>query len=115
MMNNDDEDDHPYLSSVFRTSSNIAYRSATVPPSSRMRLVCVPVLLLLAAPSARPAPSDLARGYLPPPPAEVPPPPPPPPADPPACELVTEEVEEEVTVEECSAVDTETCDTGTWG
>ena len=80
-----------------------------------MRLVCVPVLLLLAAPCARPAPSDLARGYLPPPPAEVAPPPPPPAADPPACELVTEEVEEEVTVEECSAVDTETCDTGTWG
>ena len=95
--------------------TNTAYRSATA-PSSRMRLVCVPLLLLLAAPRARPAPSDLARGYLPPPPAEVAPPPPPPPpaADPPACELVTEEVEEEVTVEECSTVDTETCDTGTW-
>ena len=72
--------------------------------------MCVPLLLLLAAPRARPAPSDLARGYLPPPPAEVAPPPPPPAA----CELVTEEVEEEVTVEECSTVDTETCDTGTW-
>ena len=93
--------------------TNTAYRSATA-PSSRMRLVCVPLLLLLAAPRARPAPSDLARGYLPPPPAEVAPPPPPPAADPPACELVTEEVEEEVTVEECSTVDTETCDTGTW-
>ena len=88
--------------------TNTAYRSATA-PSSRMRLVCVPLLLLLAAPCARPAPSDLARGYLPPPPAEVAPPPPPPAA----CELVTEEVEEEVTVEECSTVDTETCDTGT--